>query len=334
MNQNLAEIISAAVAAALSQQSGTSGQTLTLPEYYGLGSPISFKSWFNKCIDLFEAFAIRDESRRVANMKLQFRGTAETELSNYIAKDNSTKLTTTKLFYDNLAPLFIDPSYPQVLRRKLQMLKQTGSLAEYISIEANLMGDYKDITDAERIYLFKYGLDNKFVDILNLKNPATFLEAISLISKHGTAIDMRLAQENIQDSMAMDVDNITINQIVNKKENVNFTLLNDCYAADTFLYSINGTEVPINVSGRVGRTYLNNNLVCWNCGVPGHRRADCNKLPMEYNNRSQFSRGGNRGWNKNYKGSTRNQNNYQRRNNYYGNEYAGNSSNSGNGPNQ
>ncbi|OMJ12612.1 hypothetical protein AYI69_g9349 [Smittium culicis] len=142
MNQGLTLAISAVINAALAQQSGASGQTLVLPEYHGLGSSISFKSWYDKCLDLFEAFGIRDKKRRVANLKLQFRGTAETEFANYMIKENAVVLSTTQILYDNLSSKFIDPSYPQILRRKLQMLKQTGSLADYISAESNLVGDY------------------------------------------------------------------------------------------------------------------------------------------------------------------------------------------------
>ncbi|PVU87327.1 hypothetical protein BB561_006384, partial [Smittium simulii] len=259
----LSIITATAVAAALAQQSGHTGQVLTLPEYHGIGSPVSFKSWFDKCKSLFDAFAIKEETRKLAHLRLMLKGTAETALSSYLLINPTVVINNTNEFYSKLYPLFIDPSFPQVIRRKLQMLKQTGSLSEYIAAEADLIGDYKDITDNERIYLFKYGLDPKFVDILNLKNPATFLEAITHISKHGNAIDMRFAQNIIHESMDMDVDNINLNKINITKHTTNdnkFILLDDSFAESTFLYNINGTEVPINVAATSGRSYLNNNL--------------------------------------------------------------------------
>ncbi|OMJ26576.1 hypothetical protein AYI69_g3974 [Smittium culicis] len=163
MNQELALVTSTVITAALAHQSGTSGQTLVLPEYHGIGSPVSFKSW-----------------------------------------------------------------------RKLQMLKQNGSLAEYIAAEANLIGDYKDIGDAERIHLFKYGLENKFVDILNIKSPATFIEAITLIAKHGTAMDMRYAQENIRDPMDMDIEKISLNKMHISTNEPVISLVDECYAPEHF----------------------------------------------------------------------------------------------------
>ncbi|OMJ27695.1 hypothetical protein AYI69_g2864 [Smittium culicis] len=274
----------------------------------------------------------------VANLKLQLRGTSETALTSFLLNNPNDQLLNTQIFYGKLYSYFIDPSYPQVLRRKLQLLSQTGSLAEYISNEVNLMGDFKGKNDAERIYLFKYGLDNKFVDILNLKNPETFIDAMNIISRHGTALDMRIAQNHIQKSMensdAMDID---LNKMSIKDNNydqsLKFELLNDSYVPDTFLYSINGAEVPIHVSGRVGRTYSNNNMVCWNCGLPGHRRANCNKLLIQHNRNGGYS------YNKNGLNNRRpskNFNNQNYRNKYNRRDYFNNDEYrySGNGPSQ
>ncbi|OMJ28600.1 hypothetical protein AYI69_g1920 [Smittium culicis] len=337
-NQDLNSVIQATISAALCKQNAPTGQTLVLPEYHGIGSTLSFKSWYSKCMNLFEAFAIKDEVRMVANLKLQLRGTAETSLATYLLNNLNDKLFNTQIFYEKLSPYFIDPSYPQVLRRKLQLLSQTGSLSEYISNEANLIGDFKGISDAERIYLFKYGLDNKFVDILNLKNPETFIEAINLISRHGTALDMRLAQNNIQksiesnDAMDIDLNRMQIRDTNNYETSLKFDLLNDSYAPDTFLYSINGVEVPIHVAGRVGRTYLNNNMVCWNCGLPGHRRANCNKLPIQHNRNGSYSYNQN---NLNNRRPPRNYNNQSFGNKYNRRDYNNNEYKfSGNGPSQ
>ncbi|PVU91958.1 hypothetical protein BB561_004097 [Smittium simulii] len=232
-------------------------------------------------MNLFDAFAILDLKRQVANLKLQLRGTAETTLESYVIKNSNQDFTSPKDFYDSLAALFIDPSFPQVLRRKLQQLKQVGSLADYISAEANLIGDFKGISDKERIYLFKYGLENRYVNILNLRNPGTFIEAIALISSHGTAIDMRIAQNNVKDSMSMDID--FVNNIETKKnDNKNeFILIDNSYDINTFLYNIKGMEIPINVATTSGKSYLNKNLVCWNCGTPGHRLFECTKSQIK-----------------------------------------------------
>ncbi|OMJ29741.1 hypothetical protein AYI69_g738 [Smittium culicis] len=78
-------------------------------------------------------------------------------------------------------------------------------------------------------------------------------------------MDMRMAQTNIHDSMEMKMEKIGVNNLqtdnTEHTKSLNFTLMNDCYAANKFLYSINGAEVPLHVHGRVGRTFLNNKLV-------------------------------------------------------------------------
>ncbi|PVU86660.1 hypothetical protein BB561_006609 [Smittium simulii] len=202
----LTQAITAAVSTALTQQASSSGQILSLPEFSGIGQSVSFKSWYNRCMNLFEAFAILDPRRKVANLKLQLTGTAETTMETFLLRNPGTIFETPEIFYTHLAPLFVDPSFPQVLRMKLQNPKQTGSLAEYIASEASSMGDFKDISDAERIYLFKYGLESRYVDLLNLKNPTNFIEAI----------------------VPTDIPNIN--------------LIDNNYDVDTFLYNINGIE--------------------------------------------------------------------------------------------
>ncbi|OMJ16767.1 hypothetical protein AYI70_g6399, partial [Smittium culicis] len=60
-NHDLNSAIQATISAALRNQNASTGQTLVLPEYHGIGNSISFKSWYTKCMNLFEAFAIKDE---------------------------------------------------------------------------------------------------------------------------------------------------------------------------------------------------------------------------------------------------------------------------------
>ncbi|OMJ27693.1 hypothetical protein AYI69_g2862 [Smittium culicis] len=87
-------------------------------------------------------------------------------------------------------------------------------------------------------------------------------------------------------------------------------------------------------------------MVFWNCGTTGHRRADCKKLPIQFNNGGYNSR--NQYRNNRYVKSQNQKNNrntsYNRKNNNYGRN--GNKNNyhnynrdedtyrSGNGPNQ
>ncbi|OMJ15226.1 hypothetical protein AYI70_g7410 [Smittium culicis] len=96
--EDISSIISSAVAALLSQQSGIIGKFLNHPEYNGIGSPQSLKSCFDRCINLFDAFEIKDQARRVANLRLQFRGTAETSVGSYSLMNPTVMIDTTKLF--------------------------------------------------------------------------------------------------------------------------------------------------------------------------------------------------------------------------------------------
>ncbi|PVU96339.1 hypothetical protein BB561_001247 [Smittium simulii] len=148
---------------------------------------------------LNNAFAIKYPATQLTLLQLQFRK-----------------------FYEYLLPHFIDPSFPQVIRKKLQDLKQTGTLAKYISQK------------------------NRYVDILNINNPTTLLDAIKIISKHGTAMDMQFLQSN-RDTMSRTKDE----------------------------KSINDTEVPISVASREGKKFLNKNMICWNCGKKGHKQNEC-----------------------------------------------------------
>ncbi|PVU87676.1 hypothetical protein BB561_006231 [Smittium simulii] len=172
------------------------------------------------------------------------------------------------------------------------------------------MGNFKDISDAKRIYLFKYGLESRYVDLLNLKNPINFVEAIGLISAHGTAYDMRMAQTNNEMSEKMDID--VINKITTTSTDTpNINLIDNNYDADTFLYNINGIEVPISVTGWSGKNFLNQNTICWSCGKPGHRRANCRK-PRQ--NKNYYNNGFYSGYKRNnYTGKNFNLN----RNNQY-----------------
>ncbi|OMJ23902.1 hypothetical protein AYI69_g4827 [Smittium culicis] len=92
LGADMTAVIAAAVSAVLSQQAGSTGKILNLPEYHGIGSSVSFKSWYDKCNNLFEAFAIKNESRKVANLRLMLKGTAETVLKSYVLKNSDTQV--------------------------------------------------------------------------------------------------------------------------------------------------------------------------------------------------------------------------------------------------
>ncbi|PVU89338.1 hypothetical protein BB561_005418 [Smittium simulii] len=90
---------------------------------------------------------------------------------------NITEITfnSTEEFHAYLLPHFIDPSFPQVIRGKLQDLKQTGTLAKYISAESSLLRYYNELSDAE---------------------------------KHGTVMGMRFVQTKSDTNTNMDINNI------------------------------------------------------------------------------------------------------------------------------
>ncbi|PVU94218.1 hypothetical protein BB561_002708 [Smittium simulii] len=111
------------------------------------------------------ASAISNRSIDTGQVLALPEGTAATTLAAFSMKPPETIFKNTEKFYVYLLPCFIDPSFPQVIRRKLHNLKQT-------------------LLDAERIYLFIFGLENRYVDILNINNSTTFLDAIKLVSKH------------------------------------------------------------------------------------------------------------------------------------------------------
>ncbi|PVU91957.1 hypothetical protein BB561_004096 [Smittium simulii] len=82
----------------------------------------------------------------------------------------------------------------------------------------------------------------------------------------------------------MDIDNISTNNIAINIPEHKCILLDGSFVANIFLYNINDAEISINVAVTLCRLYLNNNIVCLNCGILGHRRVDCKQPNMQTSN--------------------------------------------------
>ncbi|PVU87421.1 hypothetical protein BB561_006344 [Smittium simulii] len=89
-----------------------SGIQLSLLEYSGKGDELSFKRWFNNCVDKLKAFGFTYDALKYDNPNM--------------------RIFTLAILKETLENRFVDISYDIKLRFRLLNLKQTVDIAKYI----------------------------------------------------------------------------------------------------------------------------------------------------------------------------------------------------------
>ncbi|PVU86338.1 hypothetical protein BB561_006739 [Smittium simulii] len=265
-----------------------SGAQLNLPEYSGKGDDLSFERWFESCVDELRAFGFVNEEQSALLMIRQLRGNARQTFDTFKYDNPNEKIYSLANFKEILKNKFTDDSYDIKLRFKLLNLKQKGDISKYIDDEKNIFGNYSDMMDKDRIFYLMNNMKAPYLNILNKKNPKTYLEAINALIEKGDQINMNAAMGGKRISEDdMEIDNI---EVVKPLEHVELNLLSIENGGKTFWVSVKETKqpfkFPLNTSQQSARVFLDNAKLCWNCGSKEHLRRDC-KSPDNHRRRNR-----------------------------------------------
>ncbi|PVU95608.1 hypothetical protein BB561_001692, partial [Smittium simulii] len=202
-----------------------SSSSINLPFYSGKGDDLSFARWYVASVEELRAFGFQNEEQIILLMARQLKGNARQIYDSYKNENEDFKFTSLETFRAELESKFIDDNFDIKLRYKLLSLKQGENISKYIEEEKNIYGNYKNMYDKDRIFYLMNNMKPSYVNILIIKNPASFADAISLLIHHGDVISMNsnMSKDNNRDSEdddAMEIDAILCKEL-DSNENIN-----------------------------------------------------------------------------------------------------------------
>ena len=165
----------------------------SIPIFKGNDGNHSFAEWVSTCKSLFLALGVENEIQCVHLLLNRMEGQAKVEAQAYKRKTQTINQEHPRCEIQNIddfqtyfGPIFTVKGRGQLIRSKLNTLKQKGSIETYIQEETNILGDYQDMSDQERIYLFRQGLNPELSRLILRNDPTTFEETIRICLKRET----------------------------------------------------------------------------------------------------------------------------------------------------
>ncbi|OMJ14518.1 hypothetical protein AYI69_g8570 [Smittium culicis] len=220
-----------------------SGIQLNLQTYSGKGDELSFTRWYEACVEELAAFGFQNEEQAVLLMARQLKGNARQIYDAFKNGNEKGRIENLTTFKNLLEPEFIDDNHDIKLRYNLLNLKQTSSISKYIENEKDLYGNYKGMSDKDRIFYLMNNMKPTYLKILTKSNPKTYLEAISLLIQKGDVINMNAAMTGSKHSDdSMDVDAVEIDDY---SSTIGVNLVSIDQRGKTFWVTVKEPKAPV-----------------------------------------------------------------------------------------
>jgi transposase InsO family protein len=139
------------------------------------------KTWLKQMEEGFIAERVLDGNRRVAYAASSLRGPALewwSTVETFSSWNEFKQLLIAEFTPDNLQ---------QLLRRKLQNLKQGRSILTYVTQFRDLIGQIENMTELDKVHFFVEGLRHKTKQELHYRSPTTVSDAVHIATKFETA---------------------------------------------------------------------------------------------------------------------------------------------------
>ncbi|PVZ96545.1 hypothetical protein BB558_007546, partial [Smittium angustum] len=268
--------------------------------FKGEDANADFQNWAKTAARNLLAAGIADEAQRARIIVSLMEGRAGLTKAAYYAELDRAGTTlkefvTVNTVIEYFKPKFQQPNSELFLRQRLNDLKQTGTLEEYITREETLVGSTSIDGKFERMFYFINGLKEQVLKSVLDKNPRTFEEAkqhaLAFVTKSETMSSMickiersekpvKPKEEDFDDKMDVEaifsklkVHTEDIAAMVNRNSYNNNR--NNSYGPKIVFAEPTKNRAPIDINSRLGKSYFISNNLCFKCGSSGHNSKSC-----------------------------------------------------------